>query len=315
MPFFQQASTAAEKVDGVFLFIFTLAVVFLAFITFLMLYFVVRYNHKRHPKGEDIEGNTALEIVWTVVPALLFLLMFYFGWTNYEYMRGVPRDAMVIDVTARQWAWSFTYPNGKRTTELVLALNKPVKANLRSLDVIHGFYIPAFRIKEDVVPGKANYTWFIPTRLGIFDLECTVICGINHANMLAKVNVVSVSQFEAWYFGDESTPLPGHASTVAATAHSDPALTLLEQKSCLTCHSSDGTVRVGPTFKGIYGLKQIVKDANGVEREILLDETRLKKAIQNPGTEVVKGYPASMPQRPLTAPELDRIVEYIRALK
>jgi cytochrome c oxidase subunit II len=210
MPFFQQASTAAGKVDGVFLFIFSLAVVVLASVTFLILYFVIRYNHKRHPKGEDIEGNTKLEIVWTVIPAILFLLMFYYGWTNYDYMRSVPRDAMVIEVTARQWAWSFAYPNGKRTTELVLALDKPVKTNLHSLDVIHGFYIPAFRIKQDVVPGKVNYTWFIPTKLGTFDLECTVICGVNHANMIAKVNVVPVSEFESWYFGDENTPLPSH---------------------------------------------------------------------------------------------------------
>jgi cytochrome c oxidase subunit 2 len=314
MPFFQQASTAAGKVDGVFLFIFALAVVVLAFITFLILYFVVRYNHKRHPKGEDIEGNTKLEIVWTVVPALLFLLMFYYGWTNYDYMRNVPRDAMVIDVTARQWAWSFTYPNGKRTAELVLALNKPVKANLHSLDVIHGFFIPAFRIKQDVVPGKVNYTWFIPTRLGTFDLECTVICGLNHANMLAKVNVVPVADFEAWYFGDESVQLPGHPA-IAEAKPSDPALALLEQKSCLTCHSSDGTVRVGPTFKGLYGLKQTIRDAGGVEREIVVDDARLKNAIQDPGSEIVKGYPAAMPQIPLTAPELEQVIEYIKALK
>jgi cytochrome c oxidase subunit 2 len=314
MPFFQQASTAAGKVDAVFLFIFALAVVFLALITFLMLYFVVKYHHSRHPKGEDIEGNTKLEIVWTAVPAVLFLCMFYFGWTNYEYMRNVPRDAMVIEVTARQWAWSFTYPNGKRTTALVLALDKPVKVNLHSLDVIHGFYIPAFRIKEDVVPGKVNYTWFIPTRLGSFDLECTVICGINHANMLAKVNVVPLADFQAWYFGDANAAVPGQTAPSRAEA-THPALALLEQKSCLTCHSTDGSVRVGPTFKGLYGRKELVKDGRGTEREVIVDDSFVKKAIQDPGTEIVRGYPPVMPQVPLAAPELAQIMEYIKGLK
>ncbi len=208
MAFFQQASSAAGRVDAVFLAITALCALFLVLITFLLVYFVIKYNKKRHPKGEDIEGNTWLEIVWTVTPAVLFLLMFYYGWTNFDYERNVPRDAMVIDVTARQWAYSFTYPNGKRTTELYLALNKPFKMELHSLDVIHGFYIPAFRVKEDVVPGKNNYTWFTPTMLGNFDIECTVICGVGHAKMLSKVVVVPVEVFESWYFGDENSPLP-----------------------------------------------------------------------------------------------------------
>lgn len=317
MPFFQQASSAAGGVDSVFLFIFALCVVFLVAITFLMVYFIIKYSRKRHPKGEDIEGNTWLEIVWTVIPTILFLLMFYFGWTNFDYERSVPRDAMVITVTARQWAWSFTYPNRKQTTQLFLALNKPAKMELRSLDVIHGFYIPAFRIKEDVVPGKENYTWFIPTRLGSFDIECTVICGVNHANMLSKVVVVPVAEFEAWYFGDEDAPLPGQAK-VAATAtqpSGDLAMAVLKEKSCLTCHSLDGRVMVGPTFKGLYGQKETVKDPNGTEHEVTVDSSRLAGAMRDPEAEIVKGYPPVMPRVPLTAAELDQIVEFIKSLK
>lgn len=317
MPFVQQASSAAGKVDAVFLYILVLSVVFLVFITSLMVYFVIKYNKKRHPKGKDIEGNTWLEIIWTVVPTLLFLTMFYYGWTNFNYMRNVPRDAMVIQVTARQWAWSFTYPNGKRTTELVVALNKPVKAELHSLDVIHGFYIPAFRIKEDVVPGKQNYTWFIPTLLGSYDIECTVICGVNHANMLSKVIVVPVSDFEAWYFGDENAPIPGQAKIPASAALpvSDPTMALLNQKSCLTCHSLDGRVMVGPTFKGLYGHTETVRDASGQERDIHVDEARLARAIQAPSTEIVKGYPPAMPSVQLSETELNHLIELIKSLK
>jgi len=317
MPFLQQASSAAGKVDSVFLYIFILSAVFLVFITFLMVYFVIKYSRKRHPKGEDIEGNTWLEIVWTVVPTILFLSMFYFGWTNFNYMRNVPRDAMVIDVTARQWSWSFAYPNGKRTTEMIVALDKPVKAAVHSLDVIHGFYIPAFRIKEDVVPGKQNYTWFIPTQLGSYDIECTVICGLNHANMLSKVIVVPVSDFEAWYFGDENAPIPGRTRIQASAdlPATDAAMVLLNQKSCLTCHSLDGRVMVGPTFKGLYGHTETVRDASGQEREVRVDESRLARAIQAPNAEIVKGYPPAMPAAELSEPELNRIVELIKSLK
>ena len=128
--------------------------------------------------------------------------MFYYGWTNYRYLREVPRDAMVIKVTARQWAWSFTYPNGRQTSELYVALGRPVRLDLKSLDVLHGFYVPAFRVKADVVPGKNNYTWFQPEQLGDFDIECTVMCGVNHSYMLSKVHVIPEADFSAWYFGE-----------------------------------------------------------------------------------------------------------------
>jgi cytochrome c oxidase subunit 2 len=317
MPFLPNASSAAGKVDSVFLFILALSVVVLVSITFVMVYFVIKYSRKRHPKGEDIEGNALLEIVWTVTPVVLFLAMFYYGWTNFGYMRNVPRDAMVITVTARQWAWSFTYPNGKHTAELFLALDKPVKTELRSLDVIHGFYIPAFRIKEDVVPGKQNYTWFTPIQLGTFDIECTVICGVNHANMLSKVVVVPVREFESWYFGDDSAPLPGRskAAAPAAALPDNPATAILKTKSCLTCHSLDGSVMVGPTFKGLYGQKEIVTDPNGREHEITVEDSYLAKSIQNPMEEILKGYPPAMPPVPLSDVELKQVIEFIKSWK
>jgi cytochrome c oxidase subunit 2 len=316
MPFFQQASSIAGKVDSVFIFILVLCVSFLVFITSTMVYFVIKYSRKRHPKGEDIEGNTWLEIAWTVIPLILFMAMFFYGWTNFDYMRKVPRDAMVITVTARQWVWSFTYPNGKRTSELILALDKPVKLELRSLDVIHGFYVPAFRIKEDVVPGKDNYTWFAPTRVGSFDIECTVICGVGHANMLSKVIVVPVSEFESWYFGDNDS-LPSGKSVARAQESSkpqNPAIVILERESCLACHSLDGKVMVGPTFKNICGRAKVVI-AKGKEREVPCDEAYLAKAIQSPMAEIVKGYPPTMPYDPLKVADLKQVVDLIKSLR
>ncbi len=316
MPFIEQASSAAGKVDAVFLFILVLCAVFLFLITATLIYFVIRYNRKKHPRGKDIEGNAWLETAWTLIPTILFLVMFVYGWTNFSYMREAPREAMVIEVTGRQWAWSFKYPNGKQTMELLLALDKPVKLELRSLDVIHGFFIPAFRIKEDVVPGKANYTWFVPTQLGSFDIECTVICGVSHADMLAKTVVVPVDDFEAWYFGDAGTPLPGRAAspTPADAMPEDAAFQVLKDKFCTTCHSVDGTPMVGPTFKGMYGHKQVVTDQDGKEHDATVDEDYLVRAIQDPMVETVKGYPPAMPKNPLNDTELQLVVAYIKSL-
>jgi cytochrome c oxidase subunit 2 len=317
MPIIPQASSAAGRVDSVFFFILILCAAFLVFITAAIVYFVIKYNRKRHPKGEDIEGNKWLEVIWTAVPTALFLVMFLYGWTNYSYMREVPREAMVIEVTGRQWAWSFSYPNGKRTSDLVLAVDKPVKLELRSLDVIHGFFIPAFRVKQDVVPGKQNYTWFIPTQLGSFDIECTVICGVSHANMLAKAIVVPISDFEQWYFGGEDTPLPEQArpSSPKPVVPASEGMKILGDKSCLACHSIDGSASVGPSLKGLYGKTQIVLDHSGSEREVTVDDAYLARAVMDPNAEEVKGYPAIMPETPVIKAELQQIVDFIKTLK
>jgi cytochrome c oxidase subunit II len=316
MPFFEQASNVAGKVDSVFLFIAILCVAFLVFITATIVFFVIKYSRKRHPKGEDIEEHTWLEITWTVLPLILFMGMFFYGWTNFDYMRNVPGDAMVITATARQWAWSFTYPNGKRTTDLILALDKPVKIELRSLDVIHGFFVPAFRIKEDVVPAKNNYTWFTPTQLGSFDIQCTVICGPGHAKMLSKAMVIPVSKFENWYFSDQDS-LPSDKEqepAQSAPPQKNPAIAIMESKSCLDCHSLDGTVMVGPTFKKLYGSGAVVI-VNGKEKEVLRDDAYLVKAIQTPEAQTVKGYPPAMPTNPLTDDELKQVIELIKSLR
>jgi cytochrome c oxidase subunit 2 len=317
MPIIPQASSAAGRVDSVFLFIFVLCVAFLVFITAALIYFVIKYNRRRHPKAVDIEGNKWLEVAWTGIPTVIFVVMFVYGWTNYSYMREVPREAMVIEVTGRQWAWSFKYPNGKRTSELLLAYNRPVKLELHSLDVIHGFFIPAFRIKEDVVPGKENYTWFVPTQLGSFDIECTAICGVGHATMLAKAVVTPVSDFEKWYFGDESSPAlkQAMAPKVDDKVLSSSALNILNQKQCTACHTVDGTVSVGPSLKGLYGTTQTVIDSGGTAREITVDDAYLMRAIEDPNADDVKGYPPVMPKTSLTEAELRQIVDFIRILK
>jgi cytochrome c oxidase subunit 2 len=313
MPFLTPPLSIADRVDAVFLYIFVLSVAFLIFITALMVYFVVRYSRKRNPVPVDIEGNTALELTWTLTPLVLFLSMFYFGWTNFEYMRNPPRDAMVIEVTARQWAWSFKYPNGKQTDELYVALNRPVKVELHSLDVLHGFYVAAFRVKQDVVPGRTNYVWFSPTLLGTFDIQCTVLCGVHHSYMLSKVHVLPEEEFKEWYFSDENAPKPLRIEPVAVPAD-EPGFAVLRSKNCLACHSVDGSEKVGVTFRGLFGKKEAVV-ADGKPGEAVVDEAYLATAIREPRTHQVKGYPPNMPMLSLTDEEVRHVVAYIETLR
>jgi cytochrome c oxidase subunit 2 len=317
MPFREPASSFSGRVDDVFLFTLVLSVVFLVGITATIVYFVIRYSRRRHPKAVSVEENTPLEIAWTAIPTVLFLTMFVYGWTNFAYMREAPRDAMVIDVTARQWSWSFKYPNGKTTLDLYLALGRPVKVLLHSVDVVHGFYIPQFRVKQDVVPGMTNFAWFQPELVGSFDLECTVICGPGHAHMLAKVYVVPEERFKEWYFGpaDAPLPLPAQASPTEAVASApEPrGLLVLERERCTTCHSLDGSVGVGPTFKGRFGTRDVVKVGGG-EREVALDADYYRRAIRDPQAEIVKGYPPVMPASSMTDADLEAVIDYLRGL-
>lgn len=321
MGWMTQASTSAQKADSVFLFVFALSVVFLAGITGVMIYFVIRYSKKRHPVASQIEGNIWLEITWTAIPLFLFLTIFYYGWTNYSYMSNAPRDSMVVKVQGQQWKWTFAYPNGKQTTQLYATLGKPMKLEIRSVDVIHGFFVPAFRLKMDAVPGRVNTTWFEPTQLGSYDIECTVICGVNHSLMLSKVVVVPEEDFKAWYFGDENAPEPGQAALVEAAkpskgtgAAEPPGLVVLRGKNCLSCHSIDGKPMVGPTLKGLFGTTETMVK-NGLEHPARVDEALLKKSIQDPMAERVKGYPPTMPATPFTDKELADTIEFMKSLK
>jgi cytochrome c oxidase subunit 2 len=299
----------------VFLYVLAISVLMLFLITGTMIFFVIRYSRKRNPKASQIEGNTTLEIVWTAVPLAVFLAIFYYGWTNYEYMANAPADSLLVKVTGQQWKWSFEYPNQKHTGVLYATLGRPMKLEVRSLDVIHGFFIPAFRLKIDAVPGRVNTAWFNPTETGSYDVECTVICGVDHSSMLSKVVVVPESEFKRWYFGDENAPPPRvEPSAAQAGAQPPPVLAILNQHDCLKCHSTDGSVMVGPTFRGLFGQRQEILVA-GRARTVVVDEAHLRRSIQDPGSQRIKGYPAVMPVAGLSPGELNQIVAFIRTLK
>ncbi|MBM4174983.1 MAG: cytochrome c oxidase subunit II [Ignavibacteria bacterium] len=195
---FSGGSNFIKDVDGVFLFILAVSVLLLVLITFLMILFVIKYNRKKHPTPKNIHGNIPLEILWTVIPTILVLGMFYYGWVGYTKMQDVPKDAMVIHVVARMWDWDFTYPNGVKTDTLYVPVNKAIKTELESADVNHSFYIPAFRVKKDVIPNKKNYMWFIADQVGSYDIACAEYCGLKHSYMYTKVVVMPEMDFDNW---------------------------------------------------------------------------------------------------------------------
>lgn len=199
------ASNFIKEVDGVFLFILGISVLLLILITFLMIYFVIKFNRKKNPRPRNIKGNTTLEIIWTVIPTLLVIGMFYYGWYGYKKMTAAPKDAFEINVNARMWAWEFNYPNGLKTDTLVVPVNKPIKLNLHSLDVNHSFFIPAFRIKRDAIPNKNNYLWFIAEETGVYDIACAEYCGLRHSYMYSKLYALHQNEFDEWYKSKSDT--------------------------------------------------------------------------------------------------------------
>jgi cytochrome c oxidase subunit 2 len=310
-----QASTGAQRADHIFLAILALAVFLLVAITGTMVFFVIRYSRKRHPKAEQIEGHAWLEIVWTLVPLTVFIGIFYYGWTNYEYMTNAPTDALVVKVTGRQWSWSFEYPNRKQTAVLYAPVDRPMKVEVRSLDVIHGFFIPAFRLKIDALPSKINTSWFQPVQTGSYDIQCTVICGVDHSSMLGKVVVVPEAEFRRWYFGGDDAPPPRPEAVAQHAAPAEPAeLATLRRHRCLDCHSIDGRAGVGPTFRGLFG-QRVTLVAGARHTTTVVDEAHLRDSIINPGAQRLKGYPNVMPRVKLAPEELDQMVTYIKNLK
>jgi len=188
-----------EKVDNEFILVVAISVFFLLLVSVAMIYFVIRYRKSKNPVSSNITGNTTLEVLWTIIPLALVLLIFYYGWAGFKTMRDVPSDAMTVKVTARMWRWSFEYPNKKQSDSvLYVPLNKPIKCEIQSVDVNHSLYMPAFRIKEDAIPGRTNYLWFLPDKLGEYDILCAEYCGLNHSYMRGRVVVMPENEFYSW---------------------------------------------------------------------------------------------------------------------
>ena len=299
------ASNFVEGVDLAFKIIFGISLFFLAGITTVMLYFVFRYSRKRHPVAVQIKDNNLLEFTWITIPLILVLLMFYYGYVAFSPQRNVPEGAMPITVIGKMWFWTFEYPGGKQSPILVVPLKKAIKLNLRSYDVIHSLYIPAFRIKEDVVPGKNNYMWFIPEQLGEYDILCTVYCGLRHSYMETKAKVVTEAEYAVWL------------KALNASSSEPEGLSILKKNACTGCHSIDGSKLVSASFKGLYGKSEKVM-TNGQERTVVVDDAYLKTSVYEPDKDVLVGYQKGIMKTYkgiVTDDDMTKIIDYFKSIK
>ena len=297
-------NTAFWYITGISLFL-------LAGLTLTMLYFVYRYNKKRNKVATQIEGSTILEVTWTVIPILLALSMFHYGWVGWEPLSKPPKDAMTVTSVARMWNFSFNYENGKQNAELVVPVNKPVKINLMSLDVIHSLFIPAFRIKLDIVPGRQKVMWFLPRVEGKYDIFCAEYCGLSHSNMRSSVIVLSQKKFDKWYI--DTTKVSLVSSKAGPAAEGDA---IMKVKGCFVCHSTDGSRLVGPSYLNLWGSKQkLLRDGN--EATVTVDEAYVTRSIYEPNADIVKGYPKNLMQSfngVVSKDDLTKIFAYLKSL-
>jgi len=306
------ASSFAGKVDGVLWFVTVLSIVFFILITVLLIYFSFKYKRKtENDETPYITGNQTLEIIWTVIPSILLFVIFAYGLIVYKEMRTPPGDAVEVNVTAKQWIWIFKYQNGKSTiNELFVQHNRPVKMVMRADDVLHSFFVPAFRVKQDLVPGMYTQLWFNPTKVGTYDLFCAEYCGTGHSQMLAKVYVMSPEAFSRWEKGDEEE---GTIGTAVTKASEELGKDLYKNKGCIACHSIDGSVGVGPSLKALFGKNESLQDGTTLE----VDENYLRESILIPQAKVVSGFAPVMPafKGILTDEEVDALIVYIKSLK
>ena len=280
-----------------------------ALIVVPLLYSLVAFRRKKGDTAdaEHIEGNTKLEIGWTIAPLFIVMVFAYMGAYSLAETRRVDPQAMIVNVTASQWAWSFEYPDyGFVSTDLRLPENKQVLLRMQSKDVIHSFWVPEFRVKQDIVPGRVTELRITPTLDGAYKVRCAEICGTSHAYMESPVLVLSQTDFMAW-----ATEQQGIAAA-AQTPEGKGAL-LVKSSGCLGCHSIDGSKLVGPTWLGLFGSQVPLSDGTTVTA----DEAYLAESILNPSAKIVAGFETqAMPAfATLTEEEIANILAYLKTLK
>lgn len=309
--FNKHASTFADDVDQAFWISTGISAAMFLLVVGLMVFFIIRYHHSRVKPEEirNIRHYLPLEIAWTVIPTILLFIIFYYGYTSFRELRTMPKDAFTVDVLGKRWSWTFTYPNGKRTAELYVPIGENIQLRLASLenDVLHSFFVPAFRVKEDVVPGRITHLWFNATAIGSYDIECAEYCGVGHAMMLTKLEVMDKTAFDTWYASGKISP---HDKEEPKGKGEEVYKTL----GCASCHSLDGSESVGPSFKGMYGAKIKVL-TEGKLREVIADDDYIRSSVRTPDKDVAQGFQSGiMPNlsEQINDDQMESLIEFMK---
>jgi cytochrome c oxidase subunit 2 len=301
----EQASTMARRVDALLFFLLGLTVFFVVLIAGLITVFMVRYRRRaedERPAG--VHGSLALEAFWTIAPFGISMVIFFWGASIYASLARPPDDALQVNVVGKQWMWKVQHMEGRREIdELHVPVGRPVRLTLTSEDVIHSFYVPAFRIKQDAVPGRYTATWFQATKPGTYHLFCAEYCGTLHSGMIGWVVAMEPAEFQAWLSG----AAPGAAGVPVAKAGER----LFEAQGCVSCHRGEPGGR-GPSLAGLFGSTVRLQDG----RTVVADAAYIRRSILNPQADVVAGYEPVMPtyQGLLGEEDVMQLIAYIESL-
>ncbi|MCS6983940.1 MAG: cytochrome c oxidase subunit II [Leptospiraceae bacterium] len=344
------ASSSAPVVDFAFWLVMIISILAFLVVEGVLIYFVVRYRRRKNEAEREtphLTHNTTLEIIWTIVPSLILLVLFYYGYVAIKELRNFPQDSEVIRVVGQKWFWNFYYPycvedqasgkklcisgnteninpeKGSGQTQLAKQENqflfripkgRNITLQIESQDVIHSLYIPAFRVKQDAVPGLKTRLWFQATELGEFPIFCTEYCGKDHAGMAGKVLVMEPVAFEQWKEA-ELAKLREKLKTIGQVKDEATLIAegtrLFTAKGCNACHGLQGNRLVGPPLNGIYGKQEEMQDGS----KLTVDDAYLKESILKPMAKIVKGYPPAMPPQNVTEDEVEALVAFLRSLK
>ena len=299
------ATKIAEQFDTLYIFLLVISLISCVLVIGGMIYLAYKYRRQtEEQKTAYIAHNATLEFLWSFIPFVLFMVVFAWGWILFHDMRTPPKDAFEVHVTGQKWYWDFTYKSGKVSTgEFVVPADTDIKLIMTSRDVLHSFFIPAFRIKQDVVPGRFTTLWFKTSKVGEYQVFCTEYCGDQHSKMLAKVKVLPKADFEKWL---QDNPYKGLSMAQIGQK--------VYQGRCIACHLATDKKNIGPGFAGLMGRKTEFENAESMEA----DEDYIRESILNPNAKIVKGYPKGvMPTfaGQLKEKEISGLIEYIKTLK
>ncbi len=295
------ASTTANQVDALYIFLIAVTGAVTLLVIALMLVFLFKYRHSKHPVAEQIVGSNPLELTWSLVPLAIFFIFFAWGAKIYVAEATPPNDSLQIYVVAKQWMWKLQHENGVREINVLhVPMNRDVRLTMISQDVIHSFWVPEFRVKADVLPGRYTTIWFRANKAGTYNLFCSEYCGTEHSGMVGKVVVMEPAKYEAWLSGG------GEMGSFAATGQK-----VFQQLGCATCHRFDTQGR-GPNLVGVYGRPVLLSDGSTV----VADDGYLRESIINPGAKIVAGFQPIMPsfQGIVTEDQLLSLIAYVKSL-